>query len=58
MSRFKLSARTRIGEMHVDIFSDLNAFIFDRMERSEAKDPAHLFTHILALDPSAFSALR
>jgi hypothetical protein len=56
--RFKLSARTKIGEVHVDIFSDIRAFIFDRMESSQVRDPAHLFTHLLALNPSAFKALH
>lgn len=55
--RFKLSARNRIGEMHVDIFSDIQAFIFGRMRPNQASDPSHLYTTILALNPSAFQAL-
>jgi hypothetical protein len=58
VSRFKLSARNRIGEMHVDIFADIKAFVFRRIESSEVKDPSHLFTNILALNPTAFEALR
>lgn len=57
VSRFKLSARTMIGEMHVDIFADIKAFIFDRMPANQATDPSHLYTTILALNPAAFQAL-
>lgn len=57
VSRFKLSARTMIGEMHVDILADIKAFIFARMESSQARDPSHLYTTILALNPSTFKAL-
>ena len=55
--RLKLSARTRIGGLHVNILNDLDAFVFKRMEPSQVRDTSHLFTHILALDPSKFKAL-
>ena len=55
--RSRPSARNRIGEMHVDIFGDIRAFVFARMDSSKAKDPSHLFTTILALNPTAFKAL-
>jgi hypothetical protein len=56
--RFKLSARTRIGGLHVNIMNDLDAFVFRRMESSQVRDTSHLFTHLLALDPAKFTALR
>lgn len=58
VTRFKLSARTRIGGTHKDIFSDISTFVFDRMESSQVRDVAHLFTSIISLDPRAFKALN
>ena len=55
--RFKLSARTRIGGIHQDIFRDIGAFILNRMESSEIADMAHLFTSIINLDVRKFKAL-
>lgn len=55
--RFKLSARTRIGGIHKDIFRDISAFIFNRMESSETKDVTHFITTILALNMRRFKAL-
>lgn len=56
--RFKLSARTRIGSTHHDIFGDVRTFIFDRMPSSQVKDVAHLMTSIINLDPRQFQALN
>lgn len=57
VSRFKLSARTWIGDAHHDIFADIRAFVFRRMESSEIEDTDHLMTTIIGLSPRAFQAL-
>lgn len=57
VTRFKLSARTRIGGIHKDIYSDISAFILNRMESSKVKDVPHFVTNILALNMRGFKAL-
>ena len=58
VNRFKLSARTRIGGSHQDIFCDIKAFLFGRMEASGIEDMDHFYTSIIHLDARKFSALN
>jgi hypothetical protein len=57
VNRFKLRARTSIGGVHDDVFSDISTFILNRMESSEIVDMTHFVSSILSLNMRGFKAL-